>query len=194
MCATRTQRTFWICFFCWLLMVPVIVVPIVLTTQTVTLKMGSAVVTCTPRLTPNAGCCVVADRTKGPTATGAPVNVTLVVHNPNYRSATAKFTIFVNGTLRAVSATSGWLSQTITLSPKADTTVTLAVPVYFSETDSPIDPFIYAQVCDYGCTTNCNTVSQASSATFYGSMGSQVGSISTQNLNFNYVYNFSAGS
>jgi len=171
--------------------VPVIVVPIVLTTQTVTLKMGSSGgVLCSTRITPGSACCVVADSTKGPTATGAPLNVSLVVHNPNYRSATATFTMFVNGTLRTISAPRGWMSGTsYTLAPKVDTTVWLAIPVYYSESDSPIDPFIIAQVCDYTCTTNCSA-SQPSTATIFGHMATTVGSISTQNLNFNYLYNF----
>lgn len=189
MCATRTQRVMWLCLCFWLLMVPVIVIPIVLTTQAVSVKIGSAYLTCPGRLdTLNGNCSQAVDGSKN--NAGTPMDITFTVHNPNYRPGTTSFNIKVNGSMNTITPLAGWPVPGSTVSPKGDTNITVTVLVanYFG---SNIDPFFYAQVYNPAGTGG---TTQAFNIIIYGSMLTSIGSVSTQNINFAYNYTLPAGS
>jgi len=189
-CATRTQRVMWICLVFWLLMVPVIVVPIVLTTQTVHLDINSAFLTCTPRLdVPNGTCASQADQAQN--HGGTIMNITLSVNNPNYRPGKSNFHFVIYGSQYALTPTVGWNVPQTTVSAKGTTNITVSVPVgYYAF--SQIDPFFYAQVWAQNGVPGLPT--QAFNISITGSMQTSIGSISTQNINFNKSYTMPAGS
>jgi len=188
MCATRTQRVMWICLFFWLLMVPVIVIPIVLTTRTVSMKIGSAVLACQPRPgTLNGTCAAQSDGAQD--ALGTPMNITFTVSNPNYRPGTTSFNIKVNGSQYTITPHGGWPVPGTTIAAKGDTNITVTVNVaYYLVTE--IDPFFTAQVWNAAGTGS----TQPFNILIYGSMLTSIGSVSTQNLNFAYNYTLPAGS
>jgi len=175
--------------FFWILMVPVIVVPIVLTTKTVGITVMSAVLTC-PGGTlggPNSSCAIAADGAQN--GGGTPMNITFSVHNPNYRSGSASFHIVVYGSQYPITPKGGWPISSTSLPAKTDTNITVMVPIaYYSA--SQIDPFFYARVWN---PSGPGGSTQAFNVTISGSMQASVGSISTQNMNFNTTYQLLQG-
>jgi len=170
-------------------MVPIIVVPIVLTTQTVSMKVGSAVLTCQPRLGPlNGTCALQCDGAQNAAGTG--MNITLTVSNPNYRPGKSNFHFVLYGQQYALTPTGGWPISATSVSAKGDTNITVTVPVAYYSLQT-IDPFFCYQVYDCG---NGFSGTQAFNVTITGSMSTSIGSISTQNFNFNHTYLMPAGS
>jgi len=193
MCATRTQRIFWACLLFWCLMIPVIVIPIVLTTRKVGVAFQSAQIVCTPL--PSQACGDLADGSSN--AKGLNVNLTFTVMNPNYRPGSSGFNVILYGSANnpptPLSPSVGYPIAASSVVAKGNTTISVAVPTLYpsgTQPGSPTKPsdlFFPYQVYNY-----VNPAQPITHYTVYivGSMQTSIGHISTQSLDFNFTYTF----
>jgi hypothetical protein len=169
-------------------MIPVIVIPIVLTTKTVTVTLQTFTITSCGSIRSSA-CDNQADANQG--NGGVMINLTFKVNNVNYRPGSSSFDVKVVGVNRTISPLNGFPTLSNDFVAKGDTTMTVGdIPLLYNEKPTNgvtiiRDEFFTNVIYDPANPTD-STV-KATPIHISGSMRSQVGKISTQNINFNFA-------
>jgi len=158
-------------------MVPVIVIPIVLTTKKVTTSFESGIITCSPP-PPNANCYQAATKNNP----GLPMTVSVNITNPNYRPASSRWILFVYDQLgQPISPFAGTISNWTTI-PAHGTASVVGTILLLNNNPGGAQDFFEKMIYN-SSSGNGSPVTSTYNLTLGGHIDTQVGSISDQVVN-----------